>query len=429
MAKLQDVIGEIDATYGVGLVALGSRGKAFVTRRWQCMIFDVDLALGGGFPRRKFIQIYGPESGGKSVLMYKAIAGIQMYCRYCIELFCIDENGEEFCSCPIMCPDCETLYQFTEYSGPAAAEDDPFDWEKIHDEWECECLMQPKGTKAKKDRVPKITRRAKKCRGSLFDAEDSFDRQWAEFLGVDCDHLFVFLPEYAEQGIDIADKLLRTKEIDILGIDSIAELTPSKEIEASSEEWQMGLSARLVNKALRRWNASLNSFGVNAITAPAILLINQVRANLTGYEEVCPGGQGQKYKSAIRVRVNVAKYKYKEHGPKDNKIKELQFADMSGFTRKNKTYPPMKQYSYRLYLDDFDGHPAGTTNELSVIVDRAIEFDVIDRPSKTTYTLKLGDYDLKWGTQKAIAKAMAEDHALMWAIRNKTMETALVQVR
>jgi RecA/RadA recombinase len=393
------------------------------------MIFDVDLALGGGFPRRKFIQIYGPESGGKSVLMYKAMAGLQMYCRYCIELFRVDENGEEMCACPVTCDGCKTNFQFTEYTGPPATEDDPFDWEKIHDEWECECLVQKKGTKAKKDRIPKITRRAARSRGALFDAEQSFDRDWAEFLGVDCDLLFVFLPEYAEQGIDIADKLLRTKEIDILGIDSIAELTPMKEIEASSEEWQMGLSARLVNKALRRWNASLNSFGVNVITAPSILLINQVRANLGGYEEVCPGGAGQKYKSSIRVRVNTAKYKYKESGTGAAKIKEMLFADMSGFTRKNKTYPPMKQYSYRLYVDDYEGHPAGTTNELAVIVERAIEFDVIDRPNKTTYTLELDDYSFKWGTQKAIAKAMAEDHALMWAIRDKTMEIALEQVR
>ena len=245
----------------------------------------------------------------------------------------------------------------------------------------------------------------------------------------------MFVPEYAEQGIDIADKLLRTKEIDVLGIDSVAELTPAKEIESSTEEWQMGLSARLVNKALRKWNASLNAFGVQDQRAPSIILVNQERANLGGYEAVCPGGSGQRYKSSIRVRVNTAKYKFKETGSGANKIKEMQYADMSGFTRKNKTYPPMKQFSYRLYLDEWDGHPAGSTNELGVIVDRAIEFDVIERPKATQYVCKIVDeegdtiVDLKWSTQKAIVQDLAEHTGLMWAIRDRTMAVALERVR
>lgn len=422
--SLRNCIDEIDRVYAGSMVAQGSRGRAFKTRRFQMMVFDADVAMGGGVPWGKFIQIYGPASGGKTVQMLKMMAGAQQYCRYCRELFLIDADGEEFCACEPTCPDCNTRYEFTDYEGPAPNEGDPYDWAVLHDEWICKCLVNPKGTKAKKDRIPKVTRRATHVRGALFDAEHSFDDAWARVLGVNTDLLFVFIPEYAEQGIDIADKLLRSGEIDFLGIDSIADLTPSKEIEESVENWQMALQARLVNKGLRKLNSAINALGANASMLPVVLMINQIRDNINGYEEVCPGGKAQIFRSAIRIRVNPAKYQFKEYGTGKDKVQELQYADMSGFTKKNKTYKPMQRFSFRLYLDDVGDSHQGSTNEAGVIVKRAIELEVIAR-DKSTYSFTLGNDKHVWKSQKAIVEHISDDHRLFWGLREETMAEAL----
>jgi len=421
--SLREAIAEVETAYGAGVVAQGSRGRTFVTKRFQTMLFDFDCCIGGGMPWGKFVMFYGPESGGKSVISYKTIAGAQQYCRYCRSLFVSDTNGEEWCACATECADCGDGFEKTKYDGPVAKPDDPFDWEAIHDIWQCGCQVNPPGTKAKKDRVPKTVRMASRSRQVLFDAENSFDRAWAEFVGIDPDYLFVFVPEYAEQGIDIADMLLRSEEIDVLCVDSVAELTPSKEISAGMEEWQMGLQARLVNKGLRKWNSSINKLGANATMLPLVILINQTRSNIGGYEDVVPGGRAQVYKSAVRVRVNPAQYKFKETGPKGDKVRELLYVDMSGFTKKNKTFPPMRKYSFRLYLGDYEGHPKGSTNEYGVVAARAIEYGVVDRPDKKkgVYFYKSGAYDFKWTSQRKIIEDMVADDALFWSIRDETM--------
>jgi len=417
--KLRDAIKKIGTTYGEQLMAQGDRGKAFVTRRFQSMIFDVDAAIGGGYPRGRFILAYGPPSGGKSVLLYKALAGMQIYCRYCGQRFKIDQNGEESCDCPTHCVDCKTDFVAVPYTGPKATEEDPFDWELLHDEFVCECLSQPKGTKAKRDRVPKVSRLSAPCRGVLFDAERSYDKVWVASLGVDTSLIFVFVPEYAEQGIDIADNLLRSGEIDFLGVDSIAELVPGKEIETSAEEWQIGLQARLVNKGFRKWSASINSFGVHTSTLPVVFIVNQIRESMMG--ETIPGGWMQRFKSAIMIRVNGSKGKFKESGKGDEKIKELVFMDISGFTKKNKTYPAFKRYSTRLYVAGNSGHPTGSTNEYGIVRQRAIENGVIQVDNKTSSKKYIYD-KVVYKTQKALEEAMKADYELFWKIRDETME-------
>jgi len=422
--SLRDVITKVEEQYGTGSVAQGSRGRSFTLARFTSTIFDLDRIVGGGWPHGRFIQIYGPPSGGKSVVVMKSIAGQQKYCRYCYGMFMPDETtGELLCACPKDCEDCGKTFAKKPYDGPEPKEGDPFNWEVIWDEWSCECLVEG-ATKKKSDRVPKTTRRAARCRQALFDAENSFTKEWAIYMGVDPDLLFVFVPEYAEQGIDIADTLLRSTEIDALAVDSVAELTPSKEIESSTEEWQMGLQARLVNKALRKWNASVNSLGVNSPRKPTVFLINQTRTNMQG-EEVCPGGWAQQFKASIRLRMNAAHYKFKEQANEkdrdDPKKKELQYADIGGFTRKNKTFAPMKTFASRLYLDNFEGNIAGSTNEYGVVFDRALELEVIGNPKDGKYTYG----SRSWNTQRQVKTDLEAEPILFWEIRSKALALAL----
>lgn len=424
MANLRDVIGKVTDTYGDHIIAQGSRGKGFRTRRVQSMIFDVDAVVNGGYPRGRFVLAYGPPSGGKSVLLYKAMGGMQQYCRYCGDLFRVNEHGEETCLCPEVCPDCDTPYEFVPYDGPPATENDPFDWELVHDDWVCKCLVQPKGTKAKKDRKPKITNRCSPCRAVLFDVERSYDPVWTAALGVDPDLLFVFVPEYAEQGADIVDVMIRSGMVDFVGVDSLAEMVPSKEIETSTEEWQVGLQARLVNKAFRKWSASMNSFGVHTQNLPLIFVVNQIRESMKG--ETLPAGWMQRFKSSIMLRVNAGRYHFKESGTGANKIRETQYADVSGFTKKNKTGVPMRQFNFRLYMSPIGEHTTGSTDEYGVVRERAIEYGIIEKDSsKSAVKYVYGEH--VWSTKKAIIESMRQSHELFWEIRDAAMVLAAAE--
>lgn len=81
------------------------------------------------------------------------------------------------------------------------------------------------------------------------------------------------------------------------------------------------------------------------------------------------------------------------------------------------TYPPKKKYTARLYLSDYGGHPTGSTNEYQVVADRAIEYEVIQRPKPSQYVYG----DLTWSSQKAITDALQADFGLFWKIRDETM--------
>ena len=136
----------------------------------------LDTALGvGGYPRGRIIEIYGPESSGKTTLAIHAIAEAQK-------------------------------------QGGIAA---------------------------------------------FIDAEHAFDRFYAEKLGVDVDNLWISQPDNGEQALEIADQLIRSSAIDILVVDSVAALTPKKEIEGDMGDSAVGLQARLMSQALRKLTSTI----------------------------------------------------------------------------------------------------------------------------------------------------------------------------
>lgn len=418
-SSLRAVFGEIRSKYGTGAVAQADRGRTFAGRRFSTGIFSLDLAIGGGVPWGKVVLAYGPESGGKTFIWLKSVANVQRYCRYCREMFMPDEKtGELSCSCAAQCLTCGKDYKKTPYEGPPASEEDPFDWALIHDDWVCECLVAGK-TKKKSDRVPKTTRRAGRVRTVWLDAEGDFDAVWARKLGVNLGIVYVIVPEYAEQGIDIATTLLRTHEADVMVVDSIADLVPSGEIEASTEEWQRGLQARLINKACRKWRAALNSMGADNPMRPVILLINQLRAGMGkhGSFEVIPGGKQQVYTSSIIIRLNKASYS------ENDTTGEAVWHDMCGYTKKNKTFNPRAEFSFRAYTRPYKGTPIGCTQETKTVFDAALDWGVVGRPTKTQYTY----LDKKWSSQKAAAAEMDRDWHLFRQIREETLKTALAE--
>ena len=175
-------------------------GKGSIMRMGDEQIENVDVipsgsiglnvALGvGGYPRGRIIEIYGPESSGKTTLALHAIAEAQ------------------------------------KMGGIAA----------------------------------------------FIDAEHAFDRFYAEKLGVDVDNLWISQPDNGEQALQIADELIRSSAIDILVVDSVAALTPKKEIEGDMGDNVVGLQARLMSQALRKLTSTISK------TNTCCIFINQLR--------------------------------------------------------------------------------------------------------------------------------------------------------
>jgi recombination protein RecA len=179
----------------------------------------LDVALGlGGLPRGRIVEIYGPESSGKTTLALHALANAQK-------------------------------------GGGIAA---------------------------------------------FIDAEHALDPDYAKKLGVDTDALLVSQPDTGEQGLEIADMLIRSGAIDVIVIDSVAALVPKAEIEGEMGDSHVGLQARLMSQALRKIAGALNQ---NKTTA---IFINQLREKIGvmfGSPETTSGGKALKFYASIRLDI------------------------------------------------------------------------------------------------------------------------------
>ncbi len=135
---------------------------------------------------------------------------------------------------------------------------------------------------------------------AIIDAEHAFDRFYAENLGVDTENLFISQPDNGEQGLEIAENLIRSGAIDLLVIDSVAALTPRAEIEGEMGDSQVGLQARLMSKALRKLTGAISKTGCCCI------FINQLREKIGvmfGNPETTTGGNALKFYASVRVDI------------------------------------------------------------------------------------------------------------------------------
>jgi recombination protein RecA len=217
--SLKATLKEIEKQYGAGAVMqLGQRSnvKVDVISSGSLLLNE---ALGvGGYPKGRIIEIYGPESSGKTTIALHAIA---------------------------------------------------------------EC--QKKGGKA-----------------AFIDAEHAIDPTYAQALGVQIDDLLLSQPSSGEEGLEIADMLIKSNAISLLVVDSVPALVPKVELDGEMSDAQMGLQARMMSKALRKIAGNLDK---NECT---IIFINQLRdkiGTVYGNPEVTPGGRALKFYSTIRIDV------------------------------------------------------------------------------------------------------------------------------
>src|SRR5262249_9507674 len=170
---------------------------------------------------------------------------------------------------------------------------------------------------------------------AFIDAEHAMDPTYAKRIGVDIDNLLVSQPDTGEQGLEIAELLVRSGALDVVAVDSVAALTPKAEIEGEMGDTHVGLQARLLSQALRKLAGTLNR------TDTICLFTNQLRERIGvmfGNPETTPGGRALKFYSSVRLdirRIETLKEGVEAIG---NRVRVK--------VVKNKVAPPFKQAEF-----------------------------------------------------------------------------------
>lgn len=286
----------------------------------------LDNALGvGGYPKGRIIEIYGPESSGKTTLAIHAIAEAQK-------------------------------------AGGIAA---------------------------------------------FIDAEHAFDRFYAAKLGVDVDNLWISQPDNGEQALQIADQLISSSAIDILVIDSVAALTPKKEIEGDMGDNVVGLQARLMSQALRKLTSTISK------TNTTCIFINQLRDKIGimfGNPETTTGGNALKFYASVRLDIRKASAIKDGENVLGNLVRVK--------VVKNKVAPPFRKAEFEITFGE-------GISKIGEIIDLGVEHNIIQKSGSWF------SYDgSKLGQGRDAAKALLKDNPeLAEEIEAKVREALAAKTR
>lgn len=214
------------------------------------------------------------------------------------------------------------------------------------------------------------------CFAAYVDVEGTLDKAWARKLGVDLERLIVVEPETGEHAVDLADAMLRAREVSIVVMDSIAMLVSMKELDESAEQDTMALQARLTGKYVRRTTNALikeRSRGHK----PILLHLNQFRMKVGlvfGDPRTLPGGKVVEYSTSQQVET-----KNKEHTGKDEDGNDVVlFNEHNVKITKNKSGGPMKEAAFKLIrLEGHEGMPEAWIDQAKTIFKYGTQSGVI----------------------------------------------------
>ena len=278
--SLEAAVGLIEKNFGKGsIMKLGSKANVEI-ESISTGSLGLDIALGiGGVPKGRVVEIYGPESSGKTTLATHIVAESQKLGGNC----------------------------------------------------------------------------------AFIDAEHALDPAYAKKLGVNLEELLISQPDTGEQGLEIADSLIKSGGIDVVVIDSVAALVPRAELEGDMGDSLPGLQARLMSQALRKLTSSISQSNT------LVVFINQIRMKIGvmfGSPETTTGGNALKFYSSVRLdirRIGAIKDKDEIVG-NQTRVKVV----------KNKVAPPFK-------VVEFDIMYGEGISKLGELVDLGVKAEIIDK--------------------------------------------------
>jgi recombination protein RecA len=235
---------------------------------------------------------------------------------------------------------------------------------------------------------------------AIIDAEHAFDSSYAQKLGVDVDNLLISQPDYGEQALEIADRLILSGALDVVVIDSVAALVPKSELEGEMGDSKMGLHARLMSQALRKLTATISK------TNTICIFINQLREKIGvmfGNPETTTGGNALKFYASVRLDIRRTSQIKDGDEAVGNRVKVK--------VVKNKVAPPFRSAEFDIIF----GEGISKTGE---IIDMGVELGIVQKSgSWFSYNSdKLGQ------GRDAVKQLMLDNPELANEIENKIRE-------